>query len=117
MAYFAQLDDNNIVTQVIVVSDDDAPDPFPQGEAAGQQFIASLGLSGVWLQTSYNGNFRKNYAGIGHIYDTVRDAFIGPQPEPDEYTLEWVLDEDTCRWVRIPAPVEPHPEIVVLGDD
>lgn len=105
MAHFAQLDDNNTVTQVIVVSNDDAPDPFPQGEAAGQQFIASLGLPGVWIQTSYNGNFRKNYAGIGHTYDVSRDAFIAPQPEEGE----WVLNEDTCLWEEVGQETETAP--------
>jgi hypothetical protein len=109
MAHFAQLDDNNIVTQVIVVSNDDAPDPFPQGETAGQQFIASLGLPGVWMQTSYNGTFRKNYAGIGFTYDVGRDAFIAPRPEEGGL----VLNEVTCQWEQV---VGPHPEVVVLGD-
>jgi hypothetical protein len=97
MAYFAQLDDTNLVVQVISVSNTDAPDPFPEGEHAGQQFIASLGLSGVWKQTSYNNNFRKNYAGIGYLWDEQRDAFIPPKPEEGE----WVLNEDTCLWVEV----------------
>jgi hypothetical protein len=101
MAHFARLDNNNIVTQVIVVSDDDAPNPFPQGEAAGQQFILSLGLEGTWKQTSYNGNFRKHYAGIGYRWDELRDAFIPPQPFPS-----WALNEDACDWA---APV-PYPD-------
>jgi hypothetical protein len=113
MAHFAQLDDNNIVQQVIVIPDDDAPDPFPQGEAAGQQFIASLGLPGVWLQTSYNGNFRKNYAGLGFAYDVIRDAFISPKPQQKQ-GFDWVLDEETCQWVEIQTG---YGEVVVLGDE
>jgi hypothetical protein len=93
MAHFAQIQDG-IVQQVIVVSNNDAPDPFPESEAIGQAFIASLGFDGEWRQTSYHGNFRKNYAGIGFTYDAERDAFIPPQPGPD-----WVLDEETCLWV------------------
>jgi hypothetical protein len=96
MAHFAQIA-NNTVINVIVVSDDDAPDPFPEGEHAGQQFIAGLGMGGAWKQTSYNGNFRKNYAGIGYTWDEQRDAFIPPKPEEGE----WVLDEDTCLWVEV----------------
>jgi len=84
MAHFAQLDDNNIVQQVIVISNDDAPDPYPESEPIGQAFIATLGLRGVWLQTSYHGNFRGTYAGIGYTYDPVIDEFVAPpEPEPE----------------------------------
>lgn len=72
MAHFAKMN-GNIVEQVIVVSNDDAPT-----EAAGQAFIASLGLDGVWLQTSYNNNFRGTYAGIGFSYDEELDEFVAP---------------------------------------
>lgn len=86
MAHFAQLDDNNIVQQVIVISNDDVPDPSPNNEAQGQRFIADvLGLSGTWLQTSYNGNFRGMYAGIGYTYDPVSNEFVPPpdlDPQP-----------------------------------
>jgi len=74
MAHFAQLNDDNIVQQVIVVSNNDAPT-----EEAGQAFVASLGLDGVWKQTSYNANFRGKYAGIGYIYDAVNDVFVAPE--------------------------------------
>jgi hypothetical protein len=82
MAHFAQIQDG-IVTQVIVISNDDAPDPFPESEALGQAFIASLGLGGEWVQTSYHGNFRGHYAGIGYTYDPELDEFIPPEPEPE----------------------------------
>lgn len=86
MAHFARINDDNIVDQVIVVSDDDAPDPFPDGEKKGQAFIADvLGLPGVWLQTSYHANFRGHYAGFGYAYDPDRDEFVppvGPEPQP-----------------------------------
>jgi hypothetical protein len=82
MAHFAQIQDG-IVTQVIVVSNDDAPDPFPESEALGQAFIASLGLGGEWVQTSYHGTFRGCYAGIGYTYDPDLDEFIPPEPEPE----------------------------------
>jgi len=84
MAHFARID-NGIVRQVIVVSNDDAPDPYPESEPIGQAFIAEiLGLSGVWLQTSYHGNFRGRYAGVGYIYDPDLDEFVAPpEPEPE----------------------------------
>jgi hypothetical protein len=82
MAHFAQIQEG-IVTQVIVISNDDAPDPFPESEALGQAFIASLGLGGEWRQTSYHGTFRGNYAGIGYTYDPELDEFIPPEPDPE----------------------------------
>lgn len=82
MAHFAQID-NGIVTQVIVISNDDAPDPYPASEPLGQAFIASLGLGGEWRQTSYHGTFRGCYAGIGYTYDPELDEFIPPEPEPE----------------------------------
>jgi hypothetical protein len=82
MAHFAQVQDG-IVQQVIVVSNDDAPDPYPASEPLGQAFIASLGLEGRWVQTSYHGTFRGCYAGIGYTYDEVADEFIPPEPEPE----------------------------------
>jgi hypothetical protein len=69
MAHFAKVE-NNIVQQVIVVADNDCNDlPFPESEPVGQTFIASLGLEGEWLQTSYNNNFRGTYAGIGYTFN------------------------------------------------
>ena len=85
MAHFAQVDDDNIVREVIVISNDDAPDPYPESEPLGQAFIADvLGLPGVWLQTSYHGTFRGNYAGLGYTYDPAIDEFVPPpEPEPE----------------------------------
>jgi hypothetical protein len=83
MSHWAEIDENNIVLRVLV-GDNSEPD---EGEA----FMNSLG--GTWVKTSYNGNIRKNYAGIGHIYDATRDAFIAPKP-----FNSWVLNEDTCQW-------------------
>jgi hypothetical protein len=78
MAHFAQIIADK-VTQVIVVSNDDcAGGTFPESEAAGQTFIASLGLGGEWKQTSYNANFRGVYAGIGYNFDRVNDVFVAP---------------------------------------
>jgi len=73
MAHFAKIE-NGIVREVIVIGNDDAPT-----EAAGQAFIASIGLSGEWRQTSYNNNFRGKYAGIGDTYDAVNDVFVAPE--------------------------------------
>jgi len=102
MAHFAQLDAAGMVAQVIVVSNAEINDPpFPESEPLGVAFCQSLfGADTHWAQTSYNGNFRKNYAGTGYSYDAVRDAFIPPQPYPS-----WVLNESTCQWE---APV-PYP--------
>ena len=80
MAHFAKVQ-NNIVDQVIVVSNDDCGGGnFPESEPIGQAFIASLGLAGEWLQTSYHANFRGAYAGIGYTYDAELDEFVAPAP-------------------------------------
>ena len=87
MAHFALIDDSNIVRQVIVVSNDDCGGgDFPTSEPVGQAFIASLGIPGTWLQTSYSGSFRVRYAGLGMVFDpTVGEygAFAWPVI-PDE---------------------------------
>ena len=92
MAHFAKLDENNIVLEVNVVSND-ALDASNE-EASGIAFLTewSGGYSN-WKQTSYNGTFRKNYCGPGFTYDSERDAFIPPKCH-DETTL----NEDTCTW-------------------
>ena len=75
MAHFAKIE-NGVVREVIVIGNGDAPT-----EAAGKAFIASIGLAGEWVQTSYNGNFRGTYAGIGYTYDAVTDTFTPPVVE------------------------------------
>ena len=98
MAHFAELD-GNIVTRVIVVSDQDTADENGnEVEAIGIQFCQDL-LGGTWIQTSYNDNMRKQYAGIGFTYDAEKDVFIEPQPFPS-----WSLDIDN-NW----QPPTPHP--------
>jgi hypothetical protein len=78
MAHFAKIE-NNTVTNVIVVSNDDCGGgEFPASELIGQAFLASLDLTGEWRQTSYNSNFRGTYAGIGFTYDAVNDVFVAP---------------------------------------
>ena len=95
MAHFAQLDENNVVVQVIVVDNADILDENgDESELLGVAICQSLiGADTIWKQTSYNASFRKNYAGIGMTYDPDRDAFIHPQPYPS-----WTLNEETCRW-------------------
>jgi hypothetical protein len=89
MAQFAKLGIGNIVERVEVVHNDIATT-----EQAGVDFLNNLYKSiDVWKQTSYNGNIRKNFAGIGYHYDQARDAFIPPKPYPS-----WILNETTCRW-------------------
>ena len=121
MAYFAQIDADGIVLQVISISNDDAPDPAPaNSEPLGQAFIANvLGLPGDWRQTSWSGSFRKRYAGIGWRYDATADVFIAPQPFPS-WTLDanhdwqppvpypadgkdYRWDEDTLSWIELPS--------------
>ena len=89
MAHFAKLGTGNIIERVEVVSNDIATN-----EQAGVDFLNNLyGTRDTWKQTSYNGNIRKNFAGIGYTYDQTRDAFIPPKP-----FTSWTLDEDTCLW-------------------
>ena len=86
MAHFARINDENVVQEVIVISNDEAPDPYPESEPIGQAFIAdTLKLDGVWLQTSYHGNFRGRYAGPGYLYDPTVDEFVIP-PVPEQPT-------------------------------
>ena len=93
MAHFAKLNENNVVTQVIVVHNNELLVDGVEQEAKGIEFCQNL-LGGTWIQTSYNGNIRKNYAGIDYTYDAQRDAFIPSQPEGEG----WLLDETTCIW-------------------
>ena len=91
MAHFAEINQIGIVTRVIVVPD--------EVEAIGSQWCHNL-LGGNWVQTSYNNTIRKNFAGIGYVYDEERDAFIPPKP-----FISWTLNEETCQWqAPIPLP-------------
>lgn len=107
MAHFAQLDQNNIVSQVIVVSNETLNNlEFPDSEPVGVSFCQSLfGAETQWKQTSYNANFRKNYAGEGYSYSVNYDAFIPPQPYPS-----WILNTTSFQWdAPIPAPNDGKP--------
>jgi hypothetical protein len=104
MGHFAKLDENNIVTQVIVVDNKDITDPFTgqEDEILGIAFCKKL-LGGNWVQTSYNGNIRKRYAGVNYSYNKELDAFVPPSPFPS-----YVLNPETADWE---SPVGPAPEL------
>jgi hypothetical protein len=95
MSHWAEIDETSTVLRVLVGDNND-----PAGDEGYQWLIDNLG--GTWVKTSYNGNIRKNYAGIGYIYDPVRDAFIAPKPEEGN----WVLNEDTCKWENTDTPIQ-----------
>ena len=102
MAHFAQLDDNNVVTQVIVVANEELLLDGVESEDKGVIFCKSLfGEDTKWKQTSYNGNFRKNYAGIGYTYDVANDWFYAPQPYPS-----WTLDAEAEWQPPVPYPTD-----------
>ena len=102
MAHFAEIDENNVVTRVIVVANKDTADANGnEVESIGVAFCQKL-LGGNWKQTSYHGNIRKNYAGIGYTYQADIDAFVPPQPYPS-----WVLNPDTAQWeAPVPMPTD-----------
>ena len=115
MAHFAQLDENNVVTQVIVVNNAELLDNGTESEAKGVAFCELL-LGGRWVQTSYSGNIRRRFAGVGFAYDPQADVFLSPQPFPS-WTLDanhnWqpptpmpegnhIWDEATLAWVTAP---------------
>ena len=125
MAYFAQLDENNYVTNVYSVNNSVIIENGIENETLGEIFLnTTLNTQLVYKRTSYNTvggiyydsitntpspdqskAFRKNYAGSGYTYDAVRDAFIPPNPYPS-----WILDEFTCKW----NPPIPHPDITSI---
>lgn len=102
MAHFAELDANGIVLRVIVVDNKDTADATGvEKEHIGAAFCERL-FGGTWKQTSYHGNIRKNYAGVGYAFDATRDAFIPPKP-----FASWVLNEQTCQWeAPVPYPTD-----------
>jgi hypothetical protein len=99
MAYFAQLE-NGTVTQVIVVSNNELLVDGVEVELKGVEFCQSL-FGGNWVQTSYNGNIRKQYAGIGYTYDATADVFIAPKP-----FASWSLDENYDWQAPIDYPAD-----------
>ena len=101
MAHYAKIGAGNIVTKVHVLANHMIMKDGEENEQQGAEFLQNLhGNRDLYIQTSYNGTFRKNYAGVGYKYDKTRDAFIPPKLFPS-----WVLNEDTCRWdAPIPRP-------------
>jgi hypothetical protein len=113
MAHWAELDENNVVLRVLVGDNDD-----PNGDEGHQWLLDNLG--GTWVQTSYNGTIRKNFAGIGYTYREDLDAFVPPRPlGPSLYNEElgsfvpamplesWLLNEETALWeAPIPYPTD-----------
>ena len=101
MAHFAKLNSENIVTQVLVIGDGDMlKEDGTQSELKGKQFLDNLFGEANWKQTFKDESLRKNYAGIGFIYDSEKDAFIAPKPYDS-----WTLNETTCKW----EPPTPYP--------
>ena len=101
MAHYAKIGVGNIVTKVHVLSNEVLMKDGVENEQQGVEFLQNLyGNRDLYIQTSYNNSFRKNYAGEDYTYDQTRDAFIPPKPFPS-----WLLNEDTCRWdAPIPRP-------------
>ena len=114
MAHFAHLDNNNIVTNIIVISNDNAPDPAPENsEQLGIKFIEELSkydesLKGKWVQTSYNSSFRNKYAAVGDFYSEEYDVFISASPYPSWF-LTFSILEDSYKYFYWEAPV-PMPQ-------
>jgi hypothetical protein len=102
MAHFAQLDDSNTVLQVIVVANEELLLDGVESEVKGVIFCKSLfGEDTKWVQTSYNGTFRKNYAGIGFTYDPIANHFFAPQPFPS-----WTLNDDAIWEAPVAYPTD-----------
>jgi hypothetical protein len=102
MAHFARLDENDIVTAVIVVNDEWLDDNGTESEAKGIAALQAWSGHPHWAQTSYNNNIRTRYAGVGYTFNRILDAFITPKPYPS-----WVLDEATTDWTApVPMPTE-----------
>jgi hypothetical protein len=101
MAHYAQIDENNIVTQVIVIDNKDTADVNGvEKEYIGSAFCERL-FGGTWKQTSYNGNIRKNYAGIGYTYQSDIDAFVPPKPY-----ASWTLDANAQWQAPVAMPTD-----------
>ena len=98
MATFAKLNEENIVIDVTIVSNNDCPDPAPDNESLGIAFLSNLGFGSNWKQTSVNSNFRKRTARPGDFYNSALDAFMPPQP-----FASWTLDEETWEYFS-PTP-------------
>ena len=94
MAYFAEIDADNIVTRVVVVDDE-------HDNEEGSDWCEEFFGGGTWIRTAMDGSIRANYAGVGYSYDEVNDVFVGPKPFPS-----WTLDTFVFQW----KPPTPHPD-------
>jgi hypothetical protein len=103
MSHWAELDNTNTVLRVLVGDNND-----PAGDEGYQWLLDNLG--GTWVKTSYNGNIRKNYAGVGFYFDVERDAFISPKPYES-----WILNEETCRW-EAPTPMPTDGKVYIWNE-
>lgn len=111
MAHFCKLDENNVVTQVIVVDNKDTSDASGvEKEHIGAAFCERL-FGGEWKQTSYNGNIRKNYAGVGYSYNADIDAFVPPKPYNS-----WILNNETAQW-EAPIPMPQDEKMYAWDED
>lgn len=106
MAHFAQIDDNNVVTQVLVVPNEE--------EHRGQEYLSEdLNLGGRWIQTSYNGNIRKMFAGVGYTYNETLDIFLPPKPFES-----WVLNQTLGQWdPPIARPIVDEDKATIWKED
>ena len=99
MAHFAEINEEGIVQRVLVLSNDRITQDGEEVEELGTAYLQNMFPDTDWVQTSYNNNFRKRYAGKGYKYDVERDAFIPPQPFPS-----WLLNEESLSW-EAPFPM------------
>jgi len=112
MAHFAEINENNIVTQVIVIHNNELLHNDQELESKGIDFCESLFGHRNWVQTSYNGNIRYNYAGEGYTYDEVNDAFYAPQP-----FASWSLNKDYIWESPVPYPEDASADKIYAWDE
>jgi hypothetical protein len=115
MAHFAELDKDNIVTNIYVVANEVLIDENNvESELKGVSFLKETfrNPNVSYVQTSFNGSFRKRYAGLGYVYDLVRDAFIPPKPFDS-----WLFDENELNWVAPIQKPEPNPDYIWVWDE
>jgi len=112
MAHFAEINDNNIVTRVIVIHNNELLLGEEESEQKGIDFCESLFGHRNWVQTSYNGNIRYNFAGIGYTYDEVNDAFYAPKP-----FASWSLNENYIWEAPVPYPEDASAEKIYAWDE
>ena len=112
MAHFAEINDSNIVTRVIVIHNNEITVDGQELEFKGIDFCEGLFGHRNWVQTSYNGNMRYNFAGVGYTWDSENDAFYAPQP-----FASWSLDENFIWQAPVPMPEDASPEKIYEWDE